>query len=180
MPTVMTGASSAEKGSFDGGTAGGKKIGKNSSSSSSEDKDTKEQKKVLKKAAQEATPFCEECKKKEKKEKEEEMKKETQEEEEIQEEETQEEEKKPEILQIYWMDENKNFKTLDELSPGQEVTLCVKVEEGGAGEKITVEITNDNNCKFKGGKDTLKFTDLIVEDDNTAYIDNFKFEFEEE
>jgi flagellar motor protein MotB len=172
MPTVMTGAASAEKGSFSGGS-GGKGGGKQKNSSSSED--TKEQKKVLKKAAQEATPFCEECQKKKEAEaaQAEEKKKEEKEE-------KKEEEKNPKILQIYWMDEQNNFKTLDELSPGQEVTLCVEVEEGGAGEKITVEITNDNNCKFKGGKSSLKFTDLIVDDDNTAYIDNFKYEFEEE
>jgi hypothetical protein len=158
MPTVMTGASSAQKCSFSGGAGG---------NSSSNSEDTKEQKKVLEKAAKEATPFCEECQKE---------KEENQKEEKTAE---KEEEKSPKILRIYWMDEKKNFKTLGELSPGQEVTFCVEVEEGGAGEKVTVEITNENR-KFKGGKNTLTFPDLIVDDDNTAYIDHFKYEFEEE
>jgi hypothetical protein len=108
---------------------------------------------ALKKAAQDAIPFCEECEKKKK-------------------------EAKPKILKIYWMDEQGEPRELSELEEGQEVTLCVDVEEGGAGQKIDIILETDKHNLFKENKRELIYKGLLVEDDNTAYIDNFKIEYE--
>ena len=110
---------------------------------------------ALQKAALSATPFCEECEKKEK-------------------------EKKPKILRIYWMDEQGEPRELSELEEGIEVTLCVDVEEGGVGKTVDIIIDTDNQKKFKGGKQQLKYSGLTIENDNTAYIDNFKIEYQDE
>lgn len=109
---------------------------------------------ALKKAALDAVPFCEECEKRKR-------------------------EQKPKIVKIYWMDEQGEPRQLSELYEGQEVTLCVDVEEGGAGKTIDLEIESGKNKKFKGGKSKLEQKNLLVEDDNTAYISNFKLEYEE-
>ncbi|NDV65234.1 DUF4280 domain-containing protein [Bacteroides sp. 224] len=108
---------------------------------------------ALRKAALEAVPFCEECEKRKR-------------------------EEKPKILKIYWMDEQGEPRTLSELEEGKEVTLCVDVEEGGAGEMIDIVIDAEEGRKFDNGNSQLIFENLLVEDDNTAYIDNFKFKYE--
>jgi hypothetical protein len=107
---------------------------------------------VLKRAAIEAIPFCEECEKKTPK-------------------------VNPKILRIYCMDEQREFIKLSDLEEKRKVTLCVEVEDGGAGEKIDAEITAPEGRLFKDGKTSIKFTDLVIEDDNTAYVDNFSYEF---
>jgi hypothetical protein len=85
----------------------------------------------------------------------------------------------PKIIRIYWMDEQDDEPhEVHELKEGQEVTLCVEVEEGGEGETVDVEITDTQGRKFKNGETSLKFENLTVEFDNTAYVDNFSFEFE--
>jgi len=149
MPTVMTGASSAEKGSFSGG--GGK-------NSSSDDKDTKEQKKVLQKAAKEATPFCEECEKKK-------------------EEEKKEKEKKKEITRIFWVDEHGEQKTLAELPSEYEITLCIATKNIDEGEEIKIEITDEKGRNYKGGKKSLHLT-ATVEADGCAYVEKVKLEYD--
>jgi len=108
---------------------------------------------VLKRAAQEAVPFCEECEKKKK-------------------------ERNPKITNIYWVDENGEMRAVNQLISKQIVTLCIDVEEGGAGKTVDIEIEAGTNNKFKGGKSKLEYKSLLVEDDNTAYIDNFKLEYE--
>lgn len=108
---------------------------------------------ALKKAAIEATPFCEECEKKEIV-------------------------KEPKVIDIFWMDENSDPHSLSELTENEQVTLCVEVEQGYTGVKVDLTLTADEGKKFKGGKTTLEYKSLVVEDDNTAYIDNFKVEYE--
>lgn len=107
---------------------------------------------TLKKAALEAVPFCEECEKRKK-------------------------EEDPEIIRIYWMDEQGEMHTIDELYPGQEVTLCIDIEEGGAGKTIDLELEAAENKQFKNNGSKLVYKNLLVEDDNTAYIDNFSIEY---
>lgn len=102
---------------------------------------------ALKKAAIEATPFCEECEKKKK-------------------------EAKPKILKIYWMDEQGEPRQLSELYEGQKVTLCIEVEEGGAGTTVDLNIKAKNGYVFENGNDEAEYNSLKVEDDNTAYVDN--------
>lgn len=108
---------------------------------------------ALKKAAQEAVPFCEECEKKK-------------------------EEKDPKILKIYWMDEQGEPRKLEELEEEKEVTLCLDVEEGARGKTVDLVIEAEETSKFKGGKQKLEYKGLLVEDDNTAYIDDFSIEYE--
>jgi len=107
---------------------------------------------ALKKAAHEAIPFCEECEKKKA-------------------------QKKPKITRIYWMDENEEMRTINELKVKQEVTLCIDVEEGGAGSTVDLIITADEGKVFTDGSNQIKYEALLVEDDNTAYIDNFSIEY---
>jgi len=150
--TVQTGASGA--GSASSGSAGSAaKTNINTS-----DKDTKTQNKVLKKAAKEATPFCEECQKKEKKEKE-------------------EKEKKKKITRIFWIDEDGTQKTLRELPEGREITVCVATKNIDEEEQIDVEIKDENGRKYKGGKETMKFS-AKVEADGCAYVEKVKLEYE--
>ncbi|MFV0418266.1 MAG: DUF4280 domain-containing protein [Dysgonomonas sp.] len=108
---------------------------------------------ALKKAAQEAVPFCEECEKRK-------------------------EQKEPVITNIYWIDENGEMRTINELLPKQVVTLCLDVEEGARGKTIDLAIEAEETSKFKGGKQKLEYKGLLVEDDNTAYIDDFSIEYE--
>jgi hypothetical protein len=118
------------------------------------------QTRVLQKAAEEDTPFCEEC--------------------ESSDEAQRKVAENPKILEVCWRDENGNSGKLEELEENQKVTLCVEVEQGGVGKKISVEIKDKDKRKFKGGKESLKFTELTVESDDTAYIDNFVLEYEED
>jgi hypothetical protein len=126
---------------------------------------------ALKRAAKEAAPFCEDSEKKKAG---------------INPDSHQEEfrgkktEIKPKILRIYFMDERGEPRELEELDEGREVTLCVAVEDGGEGDKIDVEITDTQGRQFKDGKTSMKFTDLVVEADNTAYVDNFAYEFKKD
>ena len=109
---------------------------------------------ALRKAALNATPFCEECEKKEVK-------------------------LEPKILRIFLVDEtNREPHELSELEEGKEVTLCVEVEEGGAGMDVDVEIKDAQGRKFKSGQTSMKFKNLTIDDDNMAYVDNFSFEFQ--
>jgi hypothetical protein len=108
---------------------------------------------ALKRAAQEAAPFCEECEKRK-------------------------EQKEPKILKIYWMDEQGEPRKLDELEEGKEVTLCVDVEEGSAGDIVNITVSADEGRFFKKGNDQIRYPNLIIEDDNTAYIDDFSFEYQ--
>jgi hypothetical protein len=108
---------------------------------------------ALKKAALDAVPFCEECEKRK-------------------------EQKEPVITNIYWIDENGEMRTINELLPKQVVTLCLDVEEGGRGKTIDLVIEAEESNKFKGGKPKLEYKGLLVEDDNTAYIDDFSIEYE--
>ena len=108
---------------------------------------------ALLRAAKEAKPFCEIC------------------------EYVEEEKKNPQILRMYCVDEQEQERIeLNDLEEGREVTLCIEVEEGGAGEKIDVEIQAPQGQRFKDGTNSMKFTDLEVEFDNTAYVDNFSYE----
>ncbi|WP_165024381.1 DUF4280 domain-containing protein [Dysgonomonas sp. ZJ279] len=109
---------------------------------------------ALKKAAQEAAPFCEECEKKKA-------------------------QKEPKILRIYWMDEQGEPRKLSELEEGKEVTLCIDVEEGSAGKTVNLQLNAEEGKSFKTGSSQLKYNGLQVEDDNTAYIDNFKLEYKD-
>ncbi|WP_051697567.1 DUF4280 domain-containing protein [Prevotella sp. 10(H)] len=108
---------------------------------------------ALKRAAQDATPFCEECEK---------LKK----------------QKKPKILNIYWIDESGEPQSIDQLIPKQEVTLCIDVEDGVVGKTVDLIIEASDGKKFKGGKTKLEYKSILIEDDNTAYIDNFSIEYE--
>lgn len=111
---------------------------------------------VLKKAAIDAIPFCEECEKKEKK---------------IQ----------PQIVNIFWIDEESDEPhELSELEEGKEVTLCVEVEEGGAGKTVDLQIQAPKGKTFKGNKSSLDYKGISVEEDNTGYIDMFKVEYDEQ
>lgn len=109
---------------------------------------------ALKKAAIEETPFCEECEKKKAV-------------------------KEPKILKIYWVDEQDEIRMINELFPKQVVTLCIDVEDGSAGKTVDLKIETDADNKFKGGKLELQYSGIRVEDDNTAYIDDFSIEYEE-
>jgi hypothetical protein len=109
--------------------------------------DTKMQKKVLLRAAKEATPFCEECEKKKV-------------------------EKEPKIKRIFWLDENNNYKTLSELKPKMKVTLCIKVEEGGAGSNVDVDIMAPEGVVFNDEQTSLTLKGLLVESDNFAYSEH--------
>jgi len=108
---------------------------------------------ALERAAIEAIPFCEECEKKEQK-------------------------KNPEILRIYWMDENGEPRNLSELLPEQSVTVCIDVDDGMSGETIDITINAPEGKTFKDGGNQKKYSNLKVEDDNTAYIDNFTIEYD--
>ena len=68
--------------------------------------------------------------------------------------------------------------TINELLPKYEVTLCIEVEEGGAGKTLDFIIEAGEDKRFKGGKQELEYKNLFIEDDNTAYIDNFSIEFD--
>jgi len=107
---------------------------------------------ALKRAALIAAPFCEECEKRE----------------------TQQ---RPKIIDIYWMDEQGEPKRLSELKEGQEVTLCIDVEEGAIGKNIDIQIDAPEGKSFKGKETSLSYKNLTVEDDNTAYLDKFKIEY---
>jgi len=173
MGTVSTGASSAEKGSFSGGVSGEKRQKKSSSS-----EDTREQKKVLKKAAQEATPFCEECQKKKEEEQSAIAGEETKKEEQQAEEEKEDEEKEPQILNVYWIDEQGGMRNLSELLSGQIVTMRIDVEDGMEGKTLDVTIKAPEGKTFKGGEKQQNYTNLLIECDNTVYIDDFCLEYE--
>ncbi|WP_197027611.1 DUF4280 domain-containing protein [Prevotella sp. 10(H)] len=109
---------------------------------------------TLKKAALNSTPFCEECEKKKA-------------------------QKNPKIIKIYWVDEEGEPRKLEELNEGKEVTLCVDVEEGAIGETVNVVINANEDKLFKNGVSQLKYDNLRIEDDNTAYVDTFKIEYDE-
>lgn len=108
---------------------------------------------ALKKAAIEAIPFCEECEKKKKA-------------------------AKPKILKVYWMDEQGEPRQLSELCEGQKVTLCIEVEEGGAGSTVDVKIIPPDGKTYKGKKLAYEYKGLSIEDDNFAYIENFTVEYD--
>jgi outer membrane biosynthesis protein TonB len=166
--TVQTGASGAGSAK----SLSGRSAGKTSGTSSSED--SKQQNKVLQKAAKEATPFCKEPQKKEEtKEKAEKTNAEEKKEE------KNEEKPQKEITRIFWIDEQSGEqKTLEELPPGYEVTLCVETKNIDDGENVEIEITDENGRNYKGGKQSLKFSST-VEADGTAYMENVKLEFDE-
>jgi len=107
---------------------------------------------VLQRAAIEAVPFCEECEKKK-------------------------QEKNPKILRIYWMDEQGEPRGLSELLTEQPVTVCIDVDDGMSGETIDITINAPEGKSFKDGGTQKKYSNLIIEDDNTAYIDNFTLEY---
>lgn len=107
---------------------------------------------ALRKAAQEGTPFCEECEKKKR-------------------------ELKPKIINIYWMDEEGEMRTLGELKIKQKVTLCIDVEDGWVGKTVDLTLTADEGKVFETGSDKKNYNGLLVESDNTAYIDDFMVEY---
>jgi len=109
---------------------------------------------ALKKAAQKATPFCEECEKKK-------------------------EQKEPKIICIYWMDEQGEPRKLSELEEGKTVTLCIEVEEGATGKTVNLVLGADDGRCFKDGSTQMNYDSLLVENDNTAYIDNFVLEYKD-
>jgi len=76
------------------------------------------------------------------------------------------------------MDEQGEAHQLSKLKEKQEVTLCVDVEEGGAGKTLDLFIDAPKDKKFKGNKIKLEYKNLLIEDDNTAYVDKFKVEYE--
>jgi hypothetical protein len=106
---------------------------------------------VLKRAAIDAVPFVEECEKKEKNE-------------------------KKQIIRIFWVDDKGKQKTLDKLPIGKEITLCIETKGIGEGEKIKVEIKDNDGRTYKNGEKTLKFRGN-VELDGVAYIDGVKLEY---
>lgn len=111
---------------------------------------------VLKQAAIDAVPFCEECAKKEK-------------------------QLKPQIISIFWIDEESDEPhELSELEEKKEVTLCVEVEEGGAGKTADLQIQAPTGRTFKGNKPSLDYKGIFVEEDNIGYIDMFKIEYDEQ
>lgn len=79
----------------------------------------------------------------------------------------------PKIIDIYWMDENQTPRTISELEAEQKVTLCITVEEGGVGTTVNLKIKAQRGYVFEDGSDEAKYNSLKVEDDNTAYVDNF-------
>jgi hypothetical protein len=79
----------------------------------------------------------------------------------------------PEITRIYWIDTNKNQRELRELKENEDAILCIEVEEGGAGTTIDIAIEADEGRAFEDGSTKKKYTDLYVDNDNTAYITNF-------
>ena len=83
----------------------------------------------------------------------------------------------PQILRICWTDEQNERRELSELEEGQEVTLCVEVEEGGAGTTVDVVIEADDDRIFEDGSTRKKYSGLPVENDNTAYIDKFSIKY---
>lgn len=110
---------------------------------------------ALKKAAFCAAPFCEECEKKKA-------------------------QKKPKITKIYWVDEQGEMRQVNELQQGKEITLCIDVEEGSAGKTVDITINADENKIFMDGNTQQEYKSLIIESDNTAYIDNFKVEYKDD
>jgi len=110
---------------------------------------------ALKKTALVAAPFCQECEKKEAS-------------------------QSAEILRIYWMDEQGEMRWLEELFPGQKVTLCIEVEDGNVGKTVDLLLEAPENERFKGGKTKLEYRGLRIEEDNTAYINDFLIEYEKE
>jgi hypothetical protein len=141
-----------------------------------ETKPTSPQAEALKRAAAGDSPafFCEICEEREKPEEAQEEKKKKKK----KGRDEKEEEKKPRITDIYWMDNNGASRTISELAEGQEVTLCIEVEDGEMSETVDVKISTDENHKFKGNKLELEYLGVEIENNNIAYIYHFKIEYE--
>jgi hypothetical protein len=88
------------------------------------------------------------------------------------------EEKKPEIVNIYWVDESNKHRPLSKLYEGVETTLCVLTQSGHVGKTVNLKIEADAGKQFIGGQKELKYDNLLVEKDNIAYIKQFKVEYE--
>jgi hypothetical protein len=108
---------------------------------------------ALIRAAKEAKMFCEVC-------------------EEI------EEQENPEILRVYWMDENDEPREIDELMVKKPVTICIEVENGAAGETLDITIEAPEGKLFEGGEKEKNYFGVVIENDNTAYINDFSFEYQ--
>jgi len=89
-----------------------------------------------------------------------------------------EDNKVPKITKIYWVDKNGKNRALSELFENEECTLCLKVERGCVGKTINLTLEADEGKKFVGGETTRTYDNLVVKDDNTAYIGQFKVEYE--
>ena len=88
-------------------------------------------------------------------------------------------EEKPKILRIYWLDERSESDELSEPEEGREVTLCVKTEEGGVGTTGDVLAEAGDDRVFEDGGTKRIYSGLTVDDDDTAYADNFSIKYKE-
>jgi hypothetical protein len=86
--------------------------------------------------------------------------------------------KKPEVWNIYYLDETGDKRFFHELYEGNETTLCIEVVRGHIGKRISLTIEADEGKTFIGGKTELTFSNLLIEKDDMAYIRNFKVEYE--
>jgi hypothetical protein len=82
------------------------------------------------------------------------------------------------ILRIYWIDEYNEPHELSELQTGQYVTMCIDVEDGAEGETLDVSIEAPIGKRFKGGGIIKNYSGILIDADNTAYIDNFSLEYD--
>jgi hypothetical protein len=89
-------------------------------------------------------------------------------------------ETEPKILRIYCKEERDGQRELFGLKEGREVTLCVDVEDGGAGTTVDVLMEAGDDRVFEDGTIQKKYSGLFVEDDNTAYADNFSIKYGED
>ena len=82
------------------------------------------------------------------------------------------------IVRVYWIDEHDEKRELSELFVGQSVTMCIEVEEGGAGKTLDINVEAPAGTIIKGGGTQKTYSGILVDSDNIAYIKDFQFESE--